>query len=97
MGKMRELDQIIFKIPSSSSTAWFCIPRVLLRGALGGIKNILHFQAHFSLILFFTRGEFLKPPVIFINHTETVIFSDSGGMAKVPSAEDIVANVLITD
>lgn len=35
--------------------------------------------------------------VVFIQHTEIVIFSDSSGMAKVPSAEDIVANVLITD
>lgn len=52
---------------------------------------------HFSLSLFSPHVEFLQPPVIFINHTETVISSDSGGMAKVPSAEDIVANVLITD
>lgn len=43
------------------------------------------------------RVEFLKPRCIFINHSETVISSDSRGMAKVPSAEDIVANVLITD
>lgn len=43
------------------------------------------------------RIEFLKHPVIFINHAETVIFSDSSGMAKVPFAEDTAANVLITD
>lgn len=43
------------------------------------------------------RVEFLKRRGIFINHSETVISSDSSGMAKVPSAEDIVANALITD
>lgn len=33
-----------------------------------------------------------------INHTDrTVIFVGSAGIAKVPSAEDTVANVLITN
>lgn len=70
---------------------------MFLHTVLCGTRNIELFQVHFFLILFFTHVEFLKCPVIFINHAGTVIFSDSSGMAKVPSAEDIVANVLITD
>lgn len=52
---------------------------------------------YFSLVFFFAPVEFLKCPVIFINHTGTALPSDSHGMAKVPSAEDLSANVLITD
>lgn len=62
-----------------------------------GRENVELFQVHFFLSLFFIHVEFPKCRVFFINHTGTVIFSDSAGMAKVPSAEDIVANALITD
>lgn len=49
------------------------------------------------LVLFFAHVGFLKCPAIFINHAGTAIPPDSLGMAKVTSAEDISANVLITD
>lgn len=49
------------------------------------------------LVSFFTHVKFLKCPGIFINHAGTAVPADSRGMAKVPSAEGISANVLITD
>lgn len=70
---------------------------MFLHQARRGTENTERFRVHFSPSLFLTHVGFPQPPVSFINHTDTVIFSDSGGMAKVPSAEDLVANVLITD
>ena len=51
----------------------------------------------FSLVFFCACVDFLKSPVIFINNTGTAVPVDSHGMAKVPSAEDLSANVIITD
>lgn len=65
------------------------------RGTLVALKTALPSTLLSGFLLH--HGGFLKPPVVFINHTETVIFSGSSGMAKVPSAEAVVANVLITD
>lgn len=52
---------------------------------------------HSSLILH-NCVEFIECHAVAINHTDrTVIFVGFAGIAKVPSAEDTVANALITN